>query len=234
MLLAITAAARSSLLNARKVLSVNLVDKDVLLTDAIMAACDHAGDVHVSCSADNLEDGLMMLRRFQPELALVSGEIFCDGFREITEELRVRLGETRIAVFADNLTDSQLDRTLATPRVSGLMSKRCSMGELLHGCTRIAAGQFFVAPPLAERLNWEPGTEVPKVAARERLSRLTDRQLEVLVHLVAGDCVRDIAEKLQLSEKAVESHKFRIMARLGIDNRVQLCRWAIREGIVSA
>jgi DNA-binding NarL/FixJ family response regulator len=213
---------------------VSLLDKDVLLTDAMMAACDHAGEVHVACSADNLSDGLMMLTRFQPDLALVSGEIFCDGFRELTEELSVRLGKTRIAVFADTLTDSQLERTLATPRVSGLMSKRCSMDDLLAGCGRVASGKFFVAPPLQDRLSWESGNDAPKVASRERLSRLTDRQLEVLVHLVAGDCVRDIAEKLQLSEKAVESHKFRIMARLGISNRVQLCRWAIREGIVSA
>lgn len=234
MLLAITAATRPSLLNAQSVLNVSLVDKDVLLTDAIMTACDQAGRVHVACSADNLDDGLMMLRRFRPRLALVSGEIFSDGFRELTEELTVRLGETRIAVFADGLTDSQLEHVLATPRVSGLMSKRCSMGVLLNGCSQIAAGEFFVAPPLLDRLSWEPGAELPKVASRQRLSRLTDRQLEVLVHLVTGDCVRDIAEKLQLSEKAVESHKFRIMARLGIGNRVQLCRWAIREGIVSA
>jgi DNA-binding NarL/FixJ family response regulator len=234
MLLAIAAATRSSLLNAQNVLSVSLIDRDILLTDAIMAACDQSGDVHIACSADDLADGLMMLRRFRPDMALVSGEIFCDGFRELTEELSVRLGKTKIAVFADALTDSQLEHTLATPRISGLMSKRCSMGELLNGCSRVASGEFFVAPPLLERLSWEPGADVPKVASRERLSRLTDRQLEVLVHLVGGACVRDIAEKLQLSEKAVESHKFRIMARLGIGNRIQLCRWAIREGIVSA
>jgi hypothetical protein len=118
MLLAITAATRPSLLNAQSVLNVSLVDKDVLLTDAIMTACDQAGRVHVACSADNLDDGLMMLRRFRPRLALVSGEIFSDGFRELTEELTVRLGETRIAVFADGLTDSQLEHVLATPRVS--------------------------------------------------------------------------------------------------------------------
>lgn len=62
---------------------------------------------------------------------------------------------------------------------------------------------------------------------------LTRRQLEILRFLAMGDSVREVAKKLHLAPKSVEGHKYRIMKRLGIHNRVHLCRFAIRNGVIS-
>lgn len=64
------------------------------------------------------------------------------------------------------------------------------------------------------------------------LSTLTLRQLQVLRHLVRGESVKEVAATMSLSERAIESHKYRIMQKLGIHDRVELTRFAIREGLM--
>lgn len=66
------------------------------------------------------------------------------------------------------------------------------------------------------------------------LSSLTNRQLEVLRHLAVGQSVKEVARQMHLSEKSIDSHKYRIMNKLGIHDRVELARFAIREGLVEA
>jgi len=56
----------------------------------------------------------------------------------------------------------------------------------------------------------------------------------VLRHLAYGLSVKDVARKMHISVKSVDSHKYRIMQSLGIHDRVDLARYAIREGLVCA
>jgi DNA-binding NarL/FixJ family response regulator len=231
MLLTIASAGGAAAFN-RGVVTVILIDSEVLLTDTLISIAD-SKSVQLACAASNLDDGLALLRRFRPQVLLVAGSILVEGIRALSDEVSIRLGETRVGVFADQLTDAQLSHALTLP-LGGLFSKHASRSELLDGVLRMAHGQFFVAEPLRSRVTFVPGEKLPQLVSRQRVSKLTDRQLEVLVQLAGGDSVREIAERMHLSEKAVESHKFRIMSRLGISNRVQLCRWAIREGIITA
>ena len=60
---------------------------------------------------------------------------------------------------------------------------------------------------------------------------LTARQVEVLRHLAQGQSVKEVAKLMHLSQKSVDSHKYRIMHKLAIHDRVELARYAIREGL---
>ena len=61
---------------------------------------------------------------------------------------------------------------------------------------------------------------------------LTSREVRILMHLALGDSVKEVAVKLDLTPKSVESCKYRIMKKLGLHNRVLLCRYAILEGLI--
>jgi DNA-binding NarL/FixJ family response regulator len=63
------------------------------------------------------------------------------------------------------------------------------------------------------------------------LTSLTSRQIEVLRHLARGKSVKEVARSMHLSEKSIDSHKYRIMHKLGIHDRVELARYSIREGL---
>ncbi len=61
---------------------------------------------------------------------------------------------------------------------------------------------------------------------------MTNLQLQILRHLAHGDSVKEVARKLDISSKSADSHKYRIMIKVGGCDRVHLARYAIREGII--
>lgn len=62
---------------------------------------------------------------------------------------------------------------------------------------------------------------------------LTERQRDVVTLLAQGFALQEAADRLQLSLRTVKAHKGRIMHRLGLRNTVELCRYAIREGLIT-
>ena len=177
--------------------------------------------------------GLEVIRRTAPDVVLVDGVGFQSGFRALSDTVALRLGQIRLCVFSDRLTDVQLDLAIASG-ARGLLSRQSSLTEMASAIKSVGSGQRFVAESIRPRLVDHGSNGSWEVAARSCVMDLTDRQLEVLIHLAEGRRVKEIADLLHLSEKAVESHKYRLMNRLGIHDRVDLCRWAIREGLVAA
>jgi len=216
------------------VVEVAVVDEDWLLIDALISAPRPVGSrIRFTSSAMNLSDGLSLIRQQRPHIVAASSDLFLSGVRLLFDEAPVRTKATRVAVFSDRLSDSRLAEAIHAG-ISGVLSKRCGVNALRDGLERIARGEFFVAEPLASRIVWPPGSRLPSVANSSKAGHLTPRQTEVLIYLASGDTIKEIAVQMHLSEKSVESHKFRLMKRLGITSRMQLCRWAIREGLISA
>lgn len=171
-----------------------------------------------------------VIRSQRPSLVLIGERIVSEGAREIFSELAVRMKETRIAAFADSLTDRQLD-LLVHNRVSALLSRDDSMRNLNEQLLRVSHGESVLSPLLSERLELLRNGEFRCVAS-VHLTKLTDRQWDVLLRIAEGRRVSEVARDLEISPKAVESHKYRIMKTLGATDRVGLCRWAIREGLI--
>lgn len=182
----------------------------------------------VSSAADLLQ----CLRGQRPRVVLISERLVTTGLREIFSELAVRLGETRIVVFADGLTDRQLD-LIVNNRVAGLVSRQDGMRTISEQLIQAAAGQIVLSDQLADRVRLGSDGRF-QCTASAQLRKLTDRQWDVLLRIAEGGRVSEVAEALSISEKAVESHKYRIMRAIGASDRVDLCRWAIREGLIEA
>lgn len=185
-------------------------------------------DVESTFSVDEL---ISFIRTQRPKLVVIGEGIASKGIREVVTELAVRMGETRVAVFADQLTDRQLD-LIATNGVTAFLSRHQTMRDLNEQLLRAASGTPVLSAHLADRLELV-GKEF-RCRASQHLRRLSDRQWDVLLRIAAGDRVSEVAADLEISAKSVESHKYRIMKTIGASDRVGLCRWAIREGLIDA
>ncbi|HUQ70299.1 MAG TPA: response regulator transcription factor, partial [Planctomycetaceae bacterium] len=115
---------------------------------------------------------------------------------------------------------------------SGYLLKSEPLRELVSAIERVAAGEPVFSQAVAERLTFDPDKSQYVVRHESDLSALTLRQLEVLRHLACGQSVKEISHMMKLSQKSVDSHKYRIMNKLGIHDRVLLARFAIREGLM--
>ncbi|MFO0426744.1 MAG: response regulator transcription factor [Planctomyces sp.] len=181
-------------------------------------------------SAVSAQELLQSVRSLRPRIVVVSEGLITATARELFSELAVRMGETRVAVFADSLTDRQLD-LIVHNRVSGILSHQDSMRTVSDQLIQIAAGQTVLSEQMSRRVELTADGQF-QCTGSVQLKKLSDRQWDVLMKIAEGDRVSEVAEALSISEKAVEAHKYRIMRLIGATDRVDLCRWAIREGII--
>lgn len=191
----------------------------------------YGGFRNVSAVA-SAEELVMSIRSQRPQTILVGEKLIVKALREIFSELAVRLGETKVAVFGDLLTDRQLD-LIVNNRVTGLLSREDSMKRISEQLAQISAGQPVLSEHLASRVQLSRDG-IFRCIASSQMQKLTDRQWDVLLKIAEGRRVSEVAHDLSISEKAVESHKYRIMRAVGATDRVDLCRWAIREGLIEA
>jgi DNA-binding NarL/FixJ family response regulator len=213
--------------------TVVLVAGNRLLLESLPEQGGPLTGVQIVGRALDLAEGREIARRTAPRVLLVDGPNFCQGFRELGEDLTYRLGQLHLAIFADGFTDAQLDLAVSIG-ARGLLTQHDSLADLAAALSGIAGGERRVSALFQDRILHDGRGGHLRVHRRHRLRLFSRRQLDVLMQLAEGRRVKDIAEAMQLSEKAIESHKYRLMNRLGIHDRVELCRWAIREGLISA
>jgi DNA-binding NarL/FixJ family response regulator len=110
---------------------------------------------------------------------------------------------------------------------SGYVLKRAADADLVDALRAVAEGRPFLSSDSQRELlhEWEEGIA-------EADDSLTPRELEVLKLIAEAHTNRQIADTLMLSEKTVESHRANLLSKLGMRDRVELVRYAIRRGLI--
>ncbi len=126
------------------------------------------------------------------------------------------------------------DVTFATEALaaggSGFVLKNSAGDELLTAIQEVMMGRVYVTKSIAEAVNL--GVSSRSKAWRSPQDPLTARQREVLQLLAEGLPIKQIAERLHISSRTVEFHKYRIMDELGLRSTAEISRYAARHGIV--
>jgi DNA-binding NarL/FixJ family response regulator len=113
---------------------------------------------------------------------------------------------------------------------NGYVTKDSASAELVAAVRKVAAGGAYVSASLAERV-------VQQLSGMQRApqhARLTDRELEVLQRIVAGQRPTEIAAALHLSVKTVSTHKSRILDKLQLSSTAALIRYGLEHGLERA
>jgi DNA-binding NarL/FixJ family response regulator len=113
---------------------------------------------------------------------------------------------------------------------SGYVLKRAADAELIEAVRSVAAGKSYLPSITQSALvkEWlDHGDEAPR-------DQLTPRELDVVKLIAEAYTNRQIGEILKVSEKTVESHRGNVLAKLGMRDRVELVRYAIRRGLIEA
>jgi DNA-binding NarL/FixJ family response regulator len=173
--------------------------------ERIRAELAHSGLAIVSERALSQEDFTSALREFQPDIVLCDrGQGDFDARAALLVLQTYYPGAPLILVSA--ALDEQMVVALVRAGAEDIVLKR----NLSRLCGAIEAA----------------------LEVRRRLRKLTPRQLEVFRLVTAGNTTREIARRLRLSAKTVESHRGEVMKRLGMHDVVTLMRYAVRVGMV--
>lgn len=115
---------------------------------------------------------------------------------------------------------------------SGYVLKRASARDLVDAVRAVAGGHTFLHPLIAQRLVSEYDAGSGRDDERRRFDGLTERERQVVRLIADGLTNRDIAERLHISVKTVETHRTHIMEKLDLHDRAHLVRYAVRKGLI--
>lgn len=135
-------------------------------------------------------------------------------------------------IFLARSVSNLLATNIIQAKADGFLLKTDSFEIIQEALNQIASGNVSYSHSMQNLLVYDPQAKTYRLASEQQGAVLTNRQIEVLRYLAWGHSVKQIAKIMHLSEKSVDSHKYRIMNRLGIHDRVKLALFAIREQII--
>jgi len=211
-------------------ISILLVDDQELLRMGFRMVLDAQPDMRVVGEADN---GLAAVQQLQPDVVLMDVRMpELDGV-EATRRISAASPATRVLI----LTTFDLDEyVMAGLRAgaSGFLLKDVGPPDLLSAIRAVAAGDAVVAPAVTRRLldRYVHGEGAPPRPADAALDALTPREHEVFELVARALSNTEIAQRLFLSEATVKTHVARILAKLGLRDRVQAVVRAYESGVI--
>ena len=209
---------------------VLLIDDHAMVLESLSARLSVVPQIEVVGTATTCEDGFRVAIEQKPDVVLLDVNLPGRGAFDLAEDLISRRPDTRLIFVTGYIADIYLEQALKL-NASGYLLKGEPVHILAKAVLAAMANEKSFSTDVAERLTLDPVTKKYSVKSQSSLSALTGRQIEVLKHLARGESVKEIARQMHLSQKSVDSHKYRIMNKLGIHDRVELARFAIREGL---
>ena len=205
---------------------VVLVDDDPLVRAGLRMILGGAPDLHVVAEAADGQEGVDVVLREAPDVVLMDIRMpRMDGL-VATRRLRDHGAATRIIVLTTFDTDDMV-LTALSHGAAGFLLKDTPPADLVDAVRRVAAGQPILSPSVTAQLIaavTRPRDESVQRAAEARLTRLTERELEVAKAVSEGLTNAEIASRLHLGVATVKTHVGELFSKLEVTNRVQVAR----------
>jgi DNA-binding NarL/FixJ family response regulator len=211
-------------------ISVLVADDHALVRAGIRALVERIDGVKVIAEAGDGQEALRLIREQRPEVVLLDITLpDLSGF-EVLDLTIKEFPETSLIVLSVHEAEEYAMRALRLGAM-GYLPKSAASAELELAIRAVARKEKYVSPELSKKAFLEH----VKYAAEGRspIAELTPRQLEVLRLIAERHTTKDIAKRLNISVKTVESHRAQLMERLNIHDVAGLVHYAIRMGFIT-
>ena len=213
---------------AQDLVRVVLADDHAVVREGLKALVNAQPDMRVVGEAADGEAAWGTAKELLPDVLVIDLSMPVLGGAEATE--RVRRDCPSVKVLALTVHEERLYLTqLLRAGASGYVLKRAAAAELVRAIRTVAAGGMYLDPSVAGALV-EGYLESQDVAEPPPHEALSEREREVLVHIAKGYSNKEIAARLGLSVKTVETYKARVGEKLGLRTRVDIVRYAAAQG----
>lgn len=203
-----------------------LIDDHALIRTGMRMILAGETDIEVVGEADSGEAGLPLVRKLKPDIVLCDLHLPGLSGLEITERI-VRGDQGTRVIVVSVLEDGPLPKRLLEAGASGYVGKAGDATELLRAVRDVARGKRYLGSNIAQNLalsNMGGGASP--------FDELSPRELEVAMLLIQGLRQEEIAKRLSLSAKTVNTHKSRLFEKIGVQDNIALARLAAQYGLI--
>ncbi|HEY2770642.1 MAG TPA: response regulator transcription factor [Solirubrobacteraceae bacterium] len=207
---------------------VVLVDDHSLFRSGVRS--DLGPEIEIAGEAGTVEDAVAAISELAPDVVLLDVHMPDGGGVAVIRAAAIAQPDTRF--LALSVSDAAED-VIAVIRAGarGYVTKTITASELTDAIVRVAEGDAVFSPRLAGFV-LDAFRGDPVAASDSDLDQLTSREQEVLRHIARGYMYKEIALRLGISVKTVESHVSTVLRKLQLSNRHQLSRWAAQRRLV--
>jgi DNA-binding NarL/FixJ family response regulator len=210
-----------------------IADDQDLVRVGLRMILEAQDDIEVIAEAGDGVEAIALAKEHEPDLVLMDIRMpRIDGL-EATARLAQDMPALRIIILSTFDNDEYVYRAL-TAGASGFLLKSTPPTRLIDGVRLAVSGEALLAPSITRRMIEEwVRRPAPGAGPAPRLDPLTQRELEVLTQIGRGKSNAEISTALFLSESTVKTHINRILAKLGLRDRVQAVVFAYECGLVT-
>jgi DNA-binding NarL/FixJ family response regulator len=208
---------------------VLVVDDHAILREGVRALLSAQADIEVVGEAADGQAAIVEVERLDPDVVLM--DIAMPGLGGIEASLELRkLGRRARILVLSQYEDREYVRRLLKAGVAGYVLKKSAGAELANAIRAVHKGGLVLDPEVARTAMAEAGPTASGEA--DPYEGLTDREKQVLKLVADGRSNKEVADVLGISVKTAMSHREHVMEKLGLHNRTELVRFAIKRGVI--
>jgi two-component system, NarL family, response regulator NreC len=205
-----------------KPIRVIIADDHSIVRRGLRELLEAEGDFEVVAEAGDIADTKRYLRGHRPDVLILDLNMPDGSSLEAIPAMRGDCPDTRIVVLTMQNEPAYARRALSAGAL-GYVLKDAADAELVEAVRRASAGDSYLNPRLGARLAAEPSGPP---------DGLTERELDVLRMIALGHTNAEVADRLYLSVRTVETHRAHIQQKLSLGSRSELVRYALAHGLV--
>jgi two-component system, NarL family, response regulator NreC len=203
-------------------ISIVLADDHTVVRRALRLLLDEEPGFEVVAEAEDAEGAVRYVRGHKPTVLILDLNMPGRPSLEAIPEIRAASPGTKLVVLTMQ-KEPAFARQALQLGVLGYVLKEAADDELVQAVRRAAAGETYLQPALGARLAAEPN---------DAGGDLSERETDVLRLIALGHTNAEIAKKLYISVRTVETHRAHIQQKLGVSSRAELVQCALSRGLV--
>jgi DNA-binding NarL/FixJ family response regulator len=212
----------------KKALRVIVVDDHPIFRQGLRALVTAQPDMEVIGEADDGTTAIEIVGTLRPDVVVLDVSMPETSGLKTAEEVKSRYGDVKIVTLTRHSGGGYMQQLLRAGS-DGYVLKQSESEEVLRAIRAVARGQTYVDPVIASQLV----APVRALASEHWIDKgrsLSRREEDVLRMIASGLLNREVADRLRISIKTVESHKANAMNKLELQNRVGIVRYALEQG----
>lgn len=216
-------------ISEQRVIRVLIVDDHAILRDGLKALLQDEPDIEVVGEAGTGREALKLIRQLRPDVVLMDISMPDMTGLEATEIIKKGYPEVKVIALTVHESETYLKRMMQVG-ANGYVVKRAAAQELTNAIRTVMRGGVYIHPDIAKQLV----SELTRFQStkQERQKQLSEREWQVLRLIALGYTNQQIADRLSLSVKTVETYRARIADKLGLRTRAELVKYALQHGLL--
>jgi len=208
-----------------------IADDHAIVREGIRMILEAQPDFEVVGEAEDGDEAVRLARKLAPEVVVMDISMPKLNGVEATQAIREGLPGVHVLILTMHEEQSYLFQLLRLG-AAGYVLKRAAATDLVEAVRATHRGETFLYPAVAQSIVQDYLERLRTGEGSERYGGLTYREREILVLIAEGLTNAQIAEKLVISVKTVQTHRAHIMKKLDLHDRSLLVRYAVRKGLI--